>query len=98
MLRRRVCRLRTEEHIMKSPFPVDVTTLLWIALRLIVFAMLLALTLLVVVINRIRRIQLAPNADFISALRATPLVLAENITRLHKYYQRLSRNCISGSI
>ncbi len=53
----------------------DPSTLLWIFLALLGSAILIALLLLVWIVVRIRRINLPPNADFLVALRATPLIV-----------------------
>src|SRR6266851_1203450 len=58
---------------MNSSIHFDTNTLLCIGGALIVSALLVALTLLVLIVMRIRRINLPPNADFFAALRATPL-------------------------
>ena len=60
---------------MNSPNSVDLNTLFVIFLALIGLAMLLALVLIVWIVMRVRRIDLAPNADFMTALRATPLAV-----------------------
>ncbi len=60
---------------MNSPITFDPSTLFWIFLALIASAILIASLLLIWVIVRIRRIHLPPNADFLAALRATPLIV-----------------------
>jgi hypothetical protein len=61
---------------MNSSFTFDSSSLVYIFLAFIGSMMLIALTLLVWVLLRIRRIHLPPHADFLSALRATPLIVA----------------------
>ncbi len=53
----------------------DVNQLLYIALLLAGGALVLAALLLVWIVWRVRRIDLPPNADFFTALRATPFVV-----------------------
>ncbi len=53
----------------------DINQLLYIALLLAGGALVLAVLLLVWIIWRVRRIDLPPNADFFTALRATPFVV-----------------------
>jgi hypothetical protein len=60
---------------MNSPFPFDSSSLVFIFLVFIGSMMLMALTLLVWVILRIRRPNLPPGADFLLALRVTPLMV-----------------------
>jgi hypothetical protein len=60
---------------MNSPNNLDLNTLFVIFLVFIGIAMLLAVALIVWIILRIRRIDLSPNADFMTALRATPLAV-----------------------
>ena len=58
---------------MNSSFTFDSSSLVFIFLVLIGSMMLMALTLLVWIMLRIRRIKLPPDADFLWALRLTPL-------------------------
>jgi hypothetical protein len=60
---------------MNSSFPLDLTTLLFVFFALVGCAMLITLALIVWIVLRIRRLYLPPNADFFSALRATPLIV-----------------------
>ncbi|MCP4608491.1 MAG: hypothetical protein GY845_07240 [Planctomycetes bacterium] len=55
--------------------PENIAQLLYIALRLSGGALILAMLLLVWIIWRVRRINLPPNADFFTALRATPFIV-----------------------
>ncbi|GAB4548186.1 MAG: hypothetical protein Kow0063_43120 [Anaerolineae bacterium] len=59
---------------MELPEP-DLTTLLVAGALVLGSALLLSLLLLGLVIWRVRKIQLPPGADFLAALRATPLVV-----------------------
>ncbi len=60
---------------MNSSFTFDLSSLVFIFLVFIGSMLLIALTLLVWIILRIRRINLPPDADFLSALRVTPLMV-----------------------
>jgi hypothetical protein len=60
---------------MNSSFTFDSSSLVFIFLVFIGSMMLIALTLLVWIILRIRRINLPPDTDFLSALRITPLMV-----------------------
>ena len=60
---------------MNFPSASDLNTIFWIVVAVIAIAMLITLILLVWIILRIRRIDLPPNADFLAALRATPLII-----------------------
>ena len=53
----------------------DLNTIIWIAAAVIAVSILITLALVIWIILRIRRSDLAPNADFLTALRATPLVV-----------------------
>lgn len=60
---------------MNDPTQIDLTQFLYPLLILIGIALVLALLLLLWVIWRVRRINLPPDADWITAMRATPFVV-----------------------
>jgi len=60
---------------MNFPTTSDLNTIIWIFVAVIAIAILITLTLVVWIVLRIRRINLPPNADFLIALRATPLIV-----------------------
>ena len=60
---------------MNFPSASDLNTIFWIVVAVIAIAMLITLILLVWIVLHIRRIDLPPNADFLAALRATPLII-----------------------
>ena len=60
---------------MEQPAPVDLTQVLYIVLTLMSISLLLSFLLLGWILWRIKQIDLPPNADFPTALRATPLVV-----------------------
>jgi hypothetical protein len=60
---------------MQQPAPIDLTQFIYILLTLMGIALVLAIILLIWIFWRIKRINLPPNADFKTALRATPLVV-----------------------
>jgi hypothetical protein len=60
---------------MNSSFTFDSSLLVFIFLVFVGSMILIALTFWVWVVLRIRRINLPPDADFLSALRATPLIV-----------------------
>ena len=60
---------------MNFPTTSDLSTIIWIFVAVIAIAILITLTLVVWIVLRIRRINLPPNADFLIALRATPLIV-----------------------
>ena len=60
---------------MNPPTLSDLSTLLWIIGIVLVIAIVITLTLVVWIVLRIRRIDLAPGADFLTALRVTPLIV-----------------------
>ena len=55
--------------------PPELTNLIYLILIAIAVGLVLSLALLVWVLWRIKRIDLPPNADFFTTLRATPLVV-----------------------
>jgi len=60
---------------MDGNFQLEPIHLLYIFLALVAIGLILSLVLLAWILWRVKRIQLPPNADFITALRATPLVV-----------------------
>lgn len=60
---------------MSFPTGTDLNTIIWIVVAVIAVSTLITLTLVIWIILRIRKIDLAPNADFLTALRATPLIV-----------------------
>ena len=60
---------------MDSPTTLDLNTVILVFVVLLGLAIALAVALLVWIVVRIRRIDLSPNADFMTALRATPLAV-----------------------
>jgi hypothetical protein len=60
---------------MTDPNSIDLTQFLYPLLILFGIALTLALLLLVWIIWRVRRINLPPDADWITAMRATPFVV-----------------------
>jgi hypothetical protein len=60
---------------MGIPIDIDLPRVVTIALALMAGALLIASLLLIWVIWRVRRIRLPADADFLTALRATPLVV-----------------------
>jgi hypothetical protein len=60
---------------MTDPNSIDLTQFLYPLLILFGIALALALLLLVWIIWRVRRINLPPDADWITAMRATPFVV-----------------------
>ena len=60
---------------MEQPTPVDLTQVLYIVLTLMGISLLLSFLLLGWILWRIKQIDLPPDADFSTALRATPLVV-----------------------
>lgn len=60
---------------MDGPNPIDLTNLIYPLLALFGIALALAVLLLLWIIWRVRRINLPPNADWITAMRATPFIV-----------------------
>ena len=60
---------------MNPPTLSDFSTLLWIIGIVLAIAIVITLALVVWIVLRIRRIDLPPGADFLTALRATPLIV-----------------------
>jgi hypothetical protein len=60
---------------MEGPNSIDLTNILYPLLALFAIAFALAILLLLFIVWRIRRINLPPDADWITAMRATPLVV-----------------------
>ena len=60
---------------MNFPTISDLNTIIWIIVAVIAIAIVITLALVVWIVFKIRRIDLPPNADFLTALRATPLIV-----------------------
>ena len=60
---------------MNLPTLSDLSTLLWIIGAVMAIALVITLALVVWIVLRIRRIDLPPGADFLTALRTTPLIV-----------------------
>lgn len=60
---------------MDSPNSIDLTQFIYPLLIFIGIALTLAILLIAWIVWRVRRINLPPNADWITAMRATPLVV-----------------------
>jgi hypothetical protein len=60
---------------MEQPISPELVRFLYIFLILAVLSLLIAILLLGWIIWRVKQIKLSPNADFMTALRATPLVV-----------------------
>lgn len=60
---------------MNFPTTSDLNTLIWIIVAVMAIMIVVTLTLAIWIVLRIRRIDLPPGADFMTALRATPLIV-----------------------
>src|SRR5512140_2292288 len=60
---------------MNFPTPSDLNTLIWIIIAVMAIMIVVTLTLAIWIVLRIRRVDLSPDADFMTALRATPLIV-----------------------
>jgi len=60
---------------MEGPNPIDLTQFIYPLLIFIGITLTLAILLIAWIVWRVRRINLPPNADWITAMRATPLVV-----------------------